>query len=62
MKIGFLAMSGLRAHDPKLLELGLTLPGVLERGKVLRYLISASTQADRGSASHPVSRAAARWV
>ena len=40
MKIGFLAMSGLRAHDPKLLELGLTLPGVLERGKVLSSLPS----------------------
>jgi radical SAM superfamily enzyme YgiQ (UPF0313 family) len=40
MKIGFLAMSGLRAHDPKLLELGLTLPGVRERGKVLTSLPS----------------------
>jgi radical SAM superfamily enzyme YgiQ (UPF0313 family) len=40
MKIGFLAMSGLRAHDKRLLELGLTLPGVLERGKVLGALPS----------------------
>jgi radical SAM superfamily enzyme YgiQ (UPF0313 family) len=40
MKIGLLAMSGLRAHDPKLLQLGLTLPGVVERGKVLRALPS----------------------
>lgn len=40
MKIGFLAMSGLRAHDPKLLELGMTLPGVIERGKVLSSLPS----------------------
>ena len=40
MKIGFLAMSGLRAHDSKLLELGLTLPGVLERGRVLSSLPS----------------------
>jgi len=40
MKIGFLALSGLRAHDPKLLELGLTLPGVRERGKVLSSLPS----------------------
>ena len=40
MKIGFLAMSGLRAHDPELLKLGLTLPGVLERGKVLSSLPS----------------------
>lgn len=40
MKIGFLAMSGLRAHDPKLLELGLTLPGIVERGRVLSALPS----------------------
>jgi radical SAM superfamily enzyme YgiQ (UPF0313 family) len=40
MKIGFLAMSGLRAHDPKLLELGMSLPGVREREKVLRGLPS----------------------
>ena len=31
MKIAFLALSGIRAHDPKLLELGLTLPGFVER-------------------------------
>ncbi len=35
MKIGLLAMSGLRAHDPELLKLGLTLPGVIERGLVV---------------------------
>jgi radical SAM superfamily enzyme YgiQ (UPF0313 family) len=40
MKIGFLAMSGLRVQDPKLVELGLTLPGVLERGKVVATLPS----------------------
>lgn len=40
MKIGFLAMSGLRAHDARLLELGLTLPGVTERGRVLSSLPS----------------------
>jgi len=40
MKIGFLAMSGLRAHDSRLLELGLTLPGLRERGKVLSSLPS----------------------
>jgi len=34
MKIGFLAMSGVRAHDKRLLELGLTLPGFVERNKV----------------------------
>jgi radical SAM superfamily enzyme YgiQ (UPF0313 family) len=40
MKIGFLAMSGLRAHDRRLLELGMTLPGVRERGQVLSSLPS----------------------
>jgi radical SAM superfamily enzyme YgiQ (UPF0313 family) len=35
MRIGLLAMSGLRAHDPRLIELGLTLPGVIERGRVV---------------------------
>jgi radical SAM superfamily enzyme YgiQ (UPF0313 family) len=40
MKIGFLAMSGLRAHDTKLLQLGLTLPGLLERRQVLSSLPS----------------------
>jgi radical SAM superfamily enzyme YgiQ (UPF0313 family) len=40
MKIGFLAMSGLRAHDPDLVRLGLTLPGIIERGKVVGSLPS----------------------
>jgi radical SAM superfamily enzyme YgiQ (UPF0313 family) len=40
MKIGFLAMSGLRAHDRRLLELGMTLPGIRERGQVLSSLPS----------------------
>jgi radical SAM superfamily enzyme YgiQ (UPF0313 family) len=40
MKIGFLALSGIRAHDPKLMELGLTLPGVVERSKVVGSLPS----------------------
>lgn len=40
MKIGFLAMSGLRAHDPELLKLGLTLPGVVERGRVITSMPS----------------------
>jgi radical SAM superfamily enzyme YgiQ (UPF0313 family) len=40
MKIGFLAMSGLRVYDPKLLQLGLTLPSILERGKVVATLPS----------------------
>ncbi|RIK74570.1 MAG: B12-binding domain-containing radical SAM protein [Planctomycetota bacterium] len=40
MKIGLLAMSGLRAHDPDLLALGLTLPGVIRRGEVVASLPS----------------------
>ncbi len=40
MKIGFLALSGIRACDPELVALGLTLPGVLERSKVVAALPS----------------------
>jgi radical SAM superfamily enzyme YgiQ (UPF0313 family) len=40
MKIALLAMSGIRAHDPKLLELGLTLPGFVERSKQIAQLPS----------------------
>ena len=40
MKIAFLAMSGLRAYDSDLLELGLTLPGVIERGTVIASMPS----------------------
>ncbi|MCC6406718.1 MAG: B12-binding domain-containing radical SAM protein [Planctomycetes bacterium] len=40
MKIGFLALSDIRAHDPELLELGLTLPGFVERSKQIAALPS----------------------
>lgn len=40
MKIGLLAMSGIRAHDPTLLKLGLTLPGFVERSKQVAALPS----------------------
>lgn len=40
MNIGFLARSGIRAHDAKLLELGLTLPGFVERSKTIASLPS----------------------
>lgn len=40
MRIGFLAMSGVRAHDQKLLELGLTLPGFVERSRIIASLPS----------------------
>jgi len=35
MKIGLIAMSGIRACDAELLELGLTLPGFVERSQVI---------------------------
>ncbi|OFW07485.1 MAG: hypothetical protein A3H96_07030 [Acidobacteria bacterium RIFCSPLOWO2_02_FULL_67_36] len=40
MRIGFLALSGIRAHDPELLKLGLTLPGFVERSKAIASLPS----------------------
>ena len=40
MKIGFIAMSGIRACDTRLLELGLTLPGFVERSKTIASLPS----------------------
>jgi radical SAM superfamily enzyme YgiQ (UPF0313 family) len=40
MKIGLIAMSGIRACDPELLRLGLTLPGFVERSKVIASLPS----------------------
>ena len=40
MNIGMIAMSGIRACDPVLLELGLTLPGFVERSKQIASLPS----------------------
>lgn len=40
MKIGFIAMSGVRACDTELLRLGLTLPGFVERSKTIASLPS----------------------
>ncbi len=40
MKIAFLAMSGVRAHDPELTALGLTLPGFVERNRIIASLPS----------------------
>ena len=40
MKIGLIAMSGVRAHNPELTALGLTLPGFVERNKVIASLPS----------------------
>ena len=40
MKIGLIAMSGIRVCDPELLQLGFSLPGFVERGKVIASLPS----------------------
>jgi radical SAM superfamily enzyme YgiQ (UPF0313 family) len=40
MKIGFIAMSGVRVHSPELMELGLNLPGFVERSEVIASLPS----------------------
>lgn len=42
MKLLMIAMSGVRAHNPELTELGLTLPGFVERNKVIASLPSLS--------------------
>ncbi len=41
-RIGFIAMSGVRAQNPELLAAGLTLPGFIERSKVIASLPSLS--------------------
>lgn len=40
MKIGLIAMSGLQVYDPELKTLGLTLPGLIERGQAIASLPS----------------------
>lgn len=40
MKIGFVAMSGIRVFDEELLEIGLTVPGFVERSKTIASLPS----------------------
>ena len=40
MKIGLIAMSGIRCYDAELLSLGLTLPGFVERSKTIASLPS----------------------
>jgi len=42
MRIALIAMSGVRAHNQELLEVGLTLPGFVERSKVIASLPSLS--------------------
>jgi radical SAM superfamily enzyme YgiQ (UPF0313 family) len=54
MRIGLFAMSGIRACDPDLLALGMTLPGVVDRGRVIAQLPSLGllTVAGMGSGRH----------
>src|SRR5262245_49727724 len=40
MKIGFIAMSGVRAHNEELTRLGLTLPGFVDRNRIVASLPS----------------------
>jgi radical SAM superfamily enzyme YgiQ (UPF0313 family) len=40
MRIGLFALSGIRACDPELLAIGMTLPGVIDRGRVIARLPS----------------------
>jgi radical SAM superfamily enzyme YgiQ (UPF0313 family) len=40
VKIGMIAMSGVRACDPELVRLGMTLPGFVERGRTIASLPS----------------------
>src|SRR5258708_4389642 len=40
MKIAFIAMSGVRAHNPELTKLGLPLPGFVDRNKIIASLPS----------------------
>src|SRR5579863_4836908 len=39
-RIGFIAMSGVRAHNAELTALGLTLPGFVDRNKIIASLPS----------------------
>src|ERR1051325_429464 len=39
-RIGLIAMSGVRAHNEELTKLGLTLPGFVERNKIIASLPS----------------------
>jgi radical SAM superfamily enzyme YgiQ (UPF0313 family) len=39
-RIGLIAMSGVRAHNPELTKLGLTLPGFVDRNKIIASLPS----------------------
>ena len=56
MKIGLIAMSGVRAHNEELTKLGLTLPGFVNRNKIIASMPSLSllTLAGMTPARHEV--------
>src|SRR3954462_15306321 len=56
LNIGLIAMSGIRALDAELLELGLTLPGFVERSRTIASLPSLGllTLAGMTPAEHDV--------
>lgn len=56
MRIGLIAMSGVRVCDPELMRLGMTLPGFVERGRTIASLPSLGllTLAGMTPASHEV--------
>ena len=61
MKIGLIAMSGIRACDAELLRLGLTLPGFVERSKTIASLpslglLTLAGMTPRGSTRSATSR------
>jgi len=64
MRIALLAMSGVRACDPELMRLGLTLPGFVDRSEVIASLPSLSllTLAGMTPARHTVQYFEARDV
>src|SRR5882724_9353179 len=39
-RIGFIAMSGVRAHNPELTKLALTLPGFVDRNRIIASMPS----------------------
>jgi radical SAM superfamily enzyme YgiQ (UPF0313 family) len=52
MKIGLLALSGIRVRDEELLRLGLTLPGFVERSKIIASLPSLGLLTLAGQTPH----------
>jgi radical SAM superfamily enzyme YgiQ (UPF0313 family) len=54
MRLGLLAMSGVRAHNPELTALGLTLPGFVERNRVIASLPSLGLLTLAGATPHGI--------